>query len=753
MLGAVVAVTIDELKREIETLRGLRARARRLLDSGRESKFETLREVLEDPRYAGEKWLVFSEHRDTVDYLVRRLEGLGFSGQVAQIHGGMAWQEREEQVEFFRSPGGARYLVATDAAGEGINLQFCRLMVSYDIPWNPARLEQRMGRIHRYGQRHDVHIVNLVAGSTHEGRVLEVLLDKLDAIREELRSDKVFDVIGRLFENASLREYMIEALTDEGERRVRDRIASGLTGDRVRRIEEGDERAYGRGEGPSRRGRGAPRRTAARFSIASAISSFCPATCGASWRRARLCSISRSGEISTASSPSRHGARGLSIHSFRCLKAIRRRLGGVCAFAGRSRRRMRMRRACGCTPGEPVFDALSEWIMRAHAPRTRSGAASSSTRGRRLRTSSHLAQVHRGKRSRGAGRSSGTTWSGHWIDERVGHGEGVECERTPRVTTGDAAPELPRAQSRRAPNCWVCAKAARTALRSNVPSNTCSCCAGAPGVAPGAVPLASRALGMRTEAARYGRAACAGASRRRAPGCAPCRASGTAAPGRNRLRPSCRRAGRPPRQARQIGCRAGGRPERARRDQAGATDARGRQGTRTRPSRRRARFESSPGEVRFPSPMFSWCPRVTLRSRNVMTRSSRRSRCVSPSDGRRSAGATVEDVSKPERGAPRRPPRLARLRSARHRPLTVKSAASRSRAARAGEPSRWRRTSGSRRATWASATGCTSSSTVRLLHRASSGCAIPFGKLLANRHSSAAYTISAGSLLDAAEQT
>ena len=145
----MVAVTIDELMREIETLRGLRARAKRLLDSGRESKFEKLRKVLEDPGYAGEKWLIFSEHRDTAHYLVRRLEGLGFSGQVAKIHGGMAWPERDEQVEFFRRSGGARYLVATDAAGEGINLQFRRLMVNYDVPWNPARFEQRMGRIHR----------------------------------------------------------------------------------------------------------------------------------------------------------------------------------------------------------------------------------------------------------------------------------------------------------------------------------------------------------------------------------------------------------------------------------------------------------------------------------------------------------------------------------------------------------------------------------------------------------------------------
>ena len=158
----------------------------------------------------------------------------------------MAWPEREEQVERFRDPSGTRFLVATDAAGEGINLQFCRQMVNYDIPWNPARLEQRMGRIHRYRQRHDVWIVNLVSTDTREGRVLKVLLDKLEAIRRELRSDKVFDVIGRLFENRSLRWHMSDALTDEGERRARRRLEAGLTSEVVRKPHRLDEQRYGR---------------------------------------------------------------------------------------------------------------------------------------------------------------------------------------------------------------------------------------------------------------------------------------------------------------------------------------------------------------------------------------------------------------------------------------------------------------------------------------------------------------------------
>ncbi|MDD2600304.1 MAG: helicase-related protein, partial [Kiritimatiellae bacterium] len=111
--------------------------------------------------------------------------------KLAQIHGGMHFTDRQDQIERFRLPvasGGARLMVCTDAAAEGVNLQFCWIMVNYDIPWNPARLEQRMGRIHRYGQLHDpVIIVNLVAPATREGHVLKTLLDKLEKIRKQLK--------------------------------------------------------------------------------------------------------------------------------------------------------------------------------------------------------------------------------------------------------------------------------------------------------------------------------------------------------------------------------------------------------------------------------------------------------------------------------------------------------------------------------------------------------------------------------------
>ena len=186
--------------------------ARAVYDLKTESKFEKLWEALAG--YPDTKVLIFTEHRDTLEFVTRRLEALGFAGKIAQIHGGMRYNEREEQVEFFRDPNGAQYLVATDAAGEGINLQFCWLMVNYDIPWNPARLEQRMGRIHRYKQQNPVVLLNLVSQDTREGRVLKVLLDKLEQMRQELSDDKVFDVIGQQFSEISLMDLITQAITE-----------------------------------------------------------------------------------------------------------------------------------------------------------------------------------------------------------------------------------------------------------------------------------------------------------------------------------------------------------------------------------------------------------------------------------------------------------------------------------------------------------------------------------------------------------
>ena len=251
LLQGVTASSLADLLAEKEQVRILLDLAKEIYDTGQESKFEKLREVLSDTKYSGEKFIVFTEHRDTLIFLVRRLSGMGYTDQIAQIHGGMHYTLREEEVERFRKPiaeGGVRFLICTDAAGEGINLQFCRIIINYDVPWNPARLEQRMGRIHRYGQKHDpVIIMNLVAPSTREGKVLKVLLEKLEKIRKELQSDKVFDCIGRLFVGVSIKQYMELAVTGDSETVARE-LDGRLTKEQIQALSEREKSLYGGGD-------------------------------------------------------------------------------------------------------------------------------------------------------------------------------------------------------------------------------------------------------------------------------------------------------------------------------------------------------------------------------------------------------------------------------------------------------------------------------------------------------------------------
>jgi len=250
LLQGVVAASLTDLLAEKEKVQQLLTMARKVYDLGHESKFDKLREVLTAPKYSAEKFIVFTEHRDTLQFLVNRLGGMGYTGQIAQIHGGMDFTQRENEVERFRKPvndGGARFLICTDAAGEGINLQFCWIMINYDVPWNPARLEQRMGRIHRYLQKHDpVIILNLVAPSTREGKVIKVLLDKLEKIRKELQSDKVFDCIGRIFEGVSIKKYMELAVT-EGTGALDRELESRLTTEQVEALAAREKALYGSG--------------------------------------------------------------------------------------------------------------------------------------------------------------------------------------------------------------------------------------------------------------------------------------------------------------------------------------------------------------------------------------------------------------------------------------------------------------------------------------------------------------------------
>ncbi|MFW6150174.1 MAG: helicase-related protein [Chloroflexota bacterium] len=242
-MGATTASNLGELQAErlqVSHVLGL-AREAYETEAGQDSKFEKLCETIQDEQFKGEKLLIFTEHRDTMEFLVRRLEALGYTGEIARIHGGMPYQDREAQVEEFRTR--CRFMVATDAAGEGINLQFCWIMVNYDIPWNPARIEQRFGRIHRYKQRHDpVVLVNMVADKTREGRVLKTVLEKLERIRRELGSDKVFDVIGRLFQSISLSEIIMRAIAEDRADEESKNLEGLATLEQVQAVEEADSK-------------------------------------------------------------------------------------------------------------------------------------------------------------------------------------------------------------------------------------------------------------------------------------------------------------------------------------------------------------------------------------------------------------------------------------------------------------------------------------------------------------------------------
>lgn len=223
-LGVVVTQrSIREMELEIAEVHGLYELALRAEQEAEatssERKLIELRDTLQKPLVegkdlwqSGEKLLVFTENRDTLDYLVEKFLAWGF--KVTQIYGGMSQDERRAAQARFKDGDGAQILVATEAAGEGINLQFCRLMVNYDIPWNPNRLEQRMGRIHRFGQKFSVKIFNLVAGNTREGNVLEKVLEKLDQMRVDLGKENVYDIIGDLLSSTDLADLVQRAVTE-----------------------------------------------------------------------------------------------------------------------------------------------------------------------------------------------------------------------------------------------------------------------------------------------------------------------------------------------------------------------------------------------------------------------------------------------------------------------------------------------------------------------------------------------------------
>lgn len=228
---ASAAATITELEAEIHTLKRLENMANKVRTSGVDRKWDELSRLLQDNKAMfgedgqREKLIIFTEHKDTLNYLTDKIRSLfGNQESVVTIHGGMLRDERRKVEQLFRQDVGARVLVATDAAGEGINLQRAHLMINYDLPWNPNRLEQRFGRIHRIGQTEVCHLWNLVATETREGFVFQRLFAKLEEERSAL-GGKVFDILGKVtFDNKSLRDLLIEAVRYGNDPEVRARL-------------------------------------------------------------------------------------------------------------------------------------------------------------------------------------------------------------------------------------------------------------------------------------------------------------------------------------------------------------------------------------------------------------------------------------------------------------------------------------------------------------------------------------------------
>jgi len=227
---ATAAKSIFELEAEIEILKGLEEQARGVVASGHDRKWDELSKILQnapemrDSSGRQRKLIIFSEHRDTLNYLHEKIAGvLGSHDAIVTIHGGTHRDERRKIQALFRSDPDVRVLVATDAAGEGVNLQCANLMVNYDLPWNPNRLEQRFGRIHRIGQVEVCHLWNLVAKETREGDVYHRLLEKLEVESEALKG-RVFDILGEVFEETSLKDLLMQAIRYGDQPEVRARL-------------------------------------------------------------------------------------------------------------------------------------------------------------------------------------------------------------------------------------------------------------------------------------------------------------------------------------------------------------------------------------------------------------------------------------------------------------------------------------------------------------------------------------------------
>jgi len=243
---ASTAETKKELETEIASLNKLEQQAKKLVDSDKDCKWVEVRNIFHnrpEMRTADGAWrklIIFTEHKDTLSYLQGKISDVyGNSEMVATIHGGIKRDLRAKvQVDFKNDPN-IKVLLATDAAGEGVNLQNAHLMINYDLPWNPNRLEQRFGRIHRIGQQEVCHLWNMIASDTREGQVFEQLFEKLE-IQKKALGGKVFDILGEAFTDKSLNEILLEAIRygndQEAQAKITEKIDNTLETSRLQGI-------------------------------------------------------------------------------------------------------------------------------------------------------------------------------------------------------------------------------------------------------------------------------------------------------------------------------------------------------------------------------------------------------------------------------------------------------------------------------------------------------------------------------------
>ena len=206
--------TSSELRSEIEILQSLIKEAELCKEKETDAKATALIDKIYSLRSRGSdennKVLVFTEFLQTQDYLIRVLTENGL--QCEQVNGSMTMEERHHALVHFRDC--ADVLVATDAAGESLNMQFCHVIINYDLPWNPMALEQRIGRVDRIGQKHKVLAYNMLTNNSVDNRIYNIIVEKLDLIMEELGIDKTSDVLDSTIDIKKINHLYLQSLLD-----------------------------------------------------------------------------------------------------------------------------------------------------------------------------------------------------------------------------------------------------------------------------------------------------------------------------------------------------------------------------------------------------------------------------------------------------------------------------------------------------------------------------------------------------------